>query len=163
MPQLTCLLPDSPIAWNSWIVQALDFQRNDIFELFEEEFQCSPKDMFQSFNPEPVAAASLALVFKATTKDGKDVAVKVSRWIWFYQFPLCFQNLARVIRQYFHQLGNVEIDLCIWHITCEPQMTDCHSWYSGIELSCYAKIFNMICAVGCKYWQLPGYIHFSAL
>nr|XP_039273644.1 uncharacterized aarF domain-containing protein kinase 5-like isoform X1 [Styela clava] len=56
--------------------KALAYLRNDIYELFEQEFQCAPDDMFDKFDAEPVAAASLALVFKATTKEGKRVAVK---------------------------------------------------------------------------------------
>lgn len=44
--------------------------------LFEEDFGCPPSKLFRSFNSEPVAAASLAQVFKAETMDGKEVAIK---------------------------------------------------------------------------------------
>ena len=44
--------------------------------LFEEDFGCPPSQLFQSFDPEPVAAASLAQVFKAVTRSGEEVAVK---------------------------------------------------------------------------------------
>ena len=45
--------------------------------LFMEDFGKTPDQLFKSFSPEPVAAASLAQVFKATTHDNKEVAVKV--------------------------------------------------------------------------------------
>ena len=44
--------------------------------LFEEDFGCPPSRLFRQFDPEPVAAASLAQVFKAETHDGERVAIK---------------------------------------------------------------------------------------
>src|SRR6185503_20240681 len=38
-----------------------------------------PETLFESFNPVPLAAASLAQVHEATTRDGRRVAVKVQR------------------------------------------------------------------------------------
>lgn len=45
----------------------------------EREFNQRVEDIFDDFNPVPVAAASIAQVHKATTKDGKSVAVKILR------------------------------------------------------------------------------------
>ena len=44
--------------------------------LFIEDFGQLPSQLFASLNPEPVAAASLAQVFKAVTKDNREVAIK---------------------------------------------------------------------------------------
>jgi len=45
----------------------------------ESSFERPLESLFASFDPEPVGAASIAQVHRATTRDGRDVAVKVLR------------------------------------------------------------------------------------
>ena len=57
---------------------------------------------FQSIDPEPVGAASIAQVHRAVTSDGKDVAVKVLR-------PGIEETFARAIETYEWAAAHVEI------------------------------------------------------
>ncbi len=50
-----------------------------ITELFVEEFGAHPDEVFASFDPEPIASASIAQVHTATLHDGREVVVKIQR------------------------------------------------------------------------------------
>jgi ubiquinone biosynthesis protein len=58
-------------------VAPVDFKK--IRREIELELGGSLEDFFETFDPVPIAAASIAQVHKATTKDGKSVVVKVRR------------------------------------------------------------------------------------
>lgn len=57
--------------------ECLPRKPDEVKKIFVEEFGHTPDYLFIEFNYEPIAAASLAQVFKAKCMDGREVAVKV--------------------------------------------------------------------------------------
>ncbi|MCM1002274.1 2-polyprenylphenol 6-hydroxylase [Wolbachia pipientis] len=55
------------------------FSHKIAVKTIESEFNCKLSDIFSSFSEEPIAAASISQVHKATTTEGKEVAVKILR------------------------------------------------------------------------------------
>ncbi|KAF7269730.1 hypothetical protein GWI33_017248 [Rhynchophorus ferrugineus] len=55
--------------------------KEELYDVFREDFGQTPDEIFQSFDTQPLAAASIAQVFKATTKEGQPVAVKIGAWM----------------------------------------------------------------------------------
>jgi ubiquinone biosynthesis protein len=55
------------------------FAYDDVSAIVAEELGGAPEALYASFDPVPLAAASLAQVHEATTHDGRRVAVKVQR------------------------------------------------------------------------------------
>lgn len=74
-------------------------------QMFVEEFGQTPDELFSEFDYNPIAAASLAQVFKAKTKEGKDVAVKVQyidlakRFSGDFSTILILQNLVKLVHK----------------------------------------------------------------
>nr|XP_033790755.1 uncharacterized aarF domain-containing protein kinase 5 isoform X5 [Geotrypetes seraphini] len=60
-----------------WTMNVTLYGTEEIDELFLEDFQKTASQLFKEFDYQPVAAASLAQVHKATLEDGTSVAVKV--------------------------------------------------------------------------------------
>nr|CAI5866331.1 unnamed protein product [Callosobruchus analis] len=57
--------------------KCLKREKDEVVEIFLNDFGKAPSEIFQKFEEVPIAAASIAQVFKAETKDNQKVAVKV--------------------------------------------------------------------------------------
>ncbi|MDP2710214.1 MAG: AarF/ABC1/UbiB kinase family protein [Solirubrobacteraceae bacterium] len=66
----------------------------DMRKVIEGEYDASIEDVFYTFDPVPIAAASIGQVYRARLKDGRDVAVKV-------QYP----GVAQAVRADMQNLG----------------------------------------------------------
>src|ERR687890_1749002 len=66
----------------------------DMCKVIEEEYDEPLDEVFESFDTEPVAAASIGQVYRARLRDGRRVAVKV-------QYP----GVARAVRSDLQNLG----------------------------------------------------------
>ncbi|HEX2016291.1 MAG TPA: AarF/ABC1/UbiB kinase family protein [Solirubrobacteraceae bacterium] len=66
----------------------------DMRKVIEEDFDAPLDEIFEHFDPEPVAAASIGQVYRATLSDGREVAVKV-------QYP----GVAGAVRADMQNLG----------------------------------------------------------
>jgi len=84
--------------------KALSVEFDYVEEVFLEEFGKTPDDMFQEFERQPIASASIAQVHRAVTKEGLPVAVKVQKPAIQRQFNwdmFCYRIILTVIEQAF--------------------------------------------------------------
>ncbi len=72
----------------------VDFK--DMKKVLEREYDERLDDVFETFDPVPIAAASIGQVYRATLDDGRDVAVKV-------QYP----GVAQAVRSDLQNLGMI--------------------------------------------------------
>lgn len=85
--------------------ECLPRKANEVKQMFVEEFGQTPEELFTEFDYDPIAAASLAQVFKATTKEGRQVAVKVQyidlakRFSGDFSTILILQNLVKFVHK----------------------------------------------------------------
>jgi predicted unusual protein kinase regulating ubiquinone biosynthesis (AarF/ABC1/UbiB family) len=77
---------------------------NDLaFRFVEQELGWKPETLFDQFDPQPIAAASLGQVYYAVTHEGQEVAVKVQRPDLFYRIGLdlgLIRRLAAAIERF---------------------------------------------------------------
>jgi ubiquinone biosynthesis protein len=72
-----------PPAWEAELEklqsEVRPFAYEDVRSIVARSLGAPPETLYESFNPTPLAAASLAQVHEATSRDGRRVAVKVQR------------------------------------------------------------------------------------
>lgn len=73
------LPPDVTVALERLQDQVAPFPSEQVRQVLEEELGAPPEQLFRSFGPEPIAAASLGQVHQAILPDGRDVVVKIQR------------------------------------------------------------------------------------
>lgn len=108
--------------------ECLPRKPDEVNHVFELEFGKPPEELFAEFDYTPIAAASLAQVFRAKTKSGQDVAVKVQyidlikRFSGDFLTILSIQNIVQLIHKDY-SFGwilrdvrkNLEQVRCMWH------------------------------------------------
>ncbi|KAL9165420.1 hypothetical protein ABFS82_06G169700 [Erythranthe guttata] len=129
------------------------FPRPEAMKIIEEEFGSPVETIFSYFSEEPVAAASFGQVYKASTYDGIDVAVKVQRpdlrhgvvrdiYILRIGLGILQKILKRKndLRLYADELGKVLIGELDYNLEAANafEFLEAHSRYSFI---CLPKIF----------------------
>ena len=79
------------------------FPNDRAFCFIEQELGWKPGTLFDQFDPQPIAAASLGQVYYAVTHEGQEVAVKVQRPDLFYRIGLdlgLIRRLAATIERF---------------------------------------------------------------